>query len=88
MPSRRKLLYRDTWGVPHVFADTWADAAYAIGYAQVGSTRDIYKNVRTATGTMAEVFGEDFAEMDYFLRVFKNAEICERVLEDRPKMYA
>lgn len=83
---KKATLYRDTWGVPHVFADTWADAAYAIGYAQAEDRlEDIYKNVRTATGTMAEVFGEDFAEMDYFLRVFKNAEICEEYWKTAPE---
>ncbi len=79
-------LYRDTWGVPHVFADTWADAAYAVGYAQAEDRlEDIYRNVRTAVGTMAEAFGEEYAEQDYFLRVFKNAEMCEEYWKTAPE---
>jgi acyl-homoserine-lactone acylase len=83
---KKATLYRDTWGVPHVFADTWADASYAIGYAQAEDRlEDIYKNVRTATGTMAEIFGEEFAEQDFFLRVFRNAEICEEYWKTAPE---
>ena len=82
----KATLYRDTWGVPHVYADTWPEAAYALGYAQAEDRlEDIYRNVRTATGTMAEAFGEEFAEQDYYLRVFKNAEVCEEYWETAPK---
>lgn len=82
----KATLYRDTWGVPHVYADTWADAAYAIGYAQAEDRlEDIYRNVRTATGVMAEAFGEAYAEQDYYLRIFKNAELCEKYWESAPE---
>lgn len=83
---KQATLYRDTWGVPHIYADTWADAAYALGYAQAEDRlEDIYRNVRTAVGTMAAAFGEDFAEQDYYLRVFKNAEVCERYWDTAPE---
>jgi len=83
---KKVTLYRDTWGVPHVYADTWADAAYALGYAQAEDRlEDIYRNVRTAVGTMAAAFGEEFAEQDYYLRVFKNAEVCERYWQTAPE---
>jgi len=78
-------LYRDTWGVPHIYGDSWANAAYALGQAQAEDRlEDIYKNVRTAMGTMAEAFGEDYAEQDFFLRVFKNAELCEKYWDTAP----
>jgi len=83
---KQATLYRDTWGVPHIYAETWADAAYALGYAQAEDRlEDIYKNVRTATGTMAEAFGEKYAEQDYYLRVFKNTEICEEYWTRAPR---
>lgn len=83
---KKATLYRDTWGVPHVFADTWADAAYALGYAQAEDRlEDIYRNVRTAVGTMAEAFGEDFVEQDYYLRVFRNAQTCEAYYQTAPE---
>ena len=71
-------LYRDTWGVPHIFADTPANAAYALGYAQAEDRlEDIYTNIRTAVGTMAEAFGPQFADQDYMMKLAKNAEQCE-----------
>jgi acyl-homoserine lactone acylase PvdQ len=78
-------IYRDTWGVPHIYADTFPDAAYALGYAQAEDRlEDIYKNVRTATGTMAEAFGEEHAEIDYVIRLVRNAEVCEEYWKTAP----
>lgn len=83
--SGTATLYRDTWGVPHIYADTWAEAAYAMGYAQAEDRlEDIYKHVRTATGTMAEAFGAEHVEQDYYLRVFRNDEICEAYWKTAP----
>lgn len=71
-------LYRDTWGVPHIYASTPTEAAYALGYAQAEDRlEDIYKNVRTAVGTMAEAFGPQYAEQDYIMKLVKNGERCE-----------
>ena len=70
-------LYRDTYGVPHIYADTAAAAAYALGYAQAEDRlEDLYQNVRTAIGAMAEFFGPEHVETDYILRVVRNAEVC------------
>lgn len=83
--AREVTLYRDRWGVPHIYADTLADAAYAMGYAQAEDrVEDIYKNIRTATGTMAEVFGPEHAELDYIVRLMKNAEVCEQYWKAAP----
>jgi acyl-homoserine lactone acylase PvdQ len=79
-------LYRDTWGVPHIYANTMADAAYAMGYAQAEDRiEDIYQNVRTAVGTMAEAFGAQYAEQDYIMKLVKNAERCEQYWETAPE---
>jgi acyl-homoserine-lactone acylase len=66
-------IYRDTWGIPHIYADTPADAAFGIGYAQAEDRlEDILKHARAATGTMAEAFGPDHVERDYLLRLMGN----------------
>jgi acyl-homoserine lactone acylase PvdQ len=71
-------LRRDTWGVPHIEASSPADAAFAIGYAQAEDRlEDIYKNIRTAVGSMAEAFGPSYVQQDYIMRLVKNAERCE-----------
>ena len=75
----KATLYRDTYGVPHVYADRPVDAFYALGYAQAEDRlEDIYKNVRTAIGRMAEAFGPDHVENDFILRVVRNAEVAEQ----------
>lgn len=77
-PARQVALYRDEWGVPHIFAETAADAAFAMGYAQAEDRlEDIYKAVRLATGTMAEAFGKEHVETDYVMRLARNAEVCQ-----------
>src|SRR5436190_7076457 len=70
-------IYRDEWGVPHVFAPTLETAAYALGYAQAEDRlEELLKNYRRANGTMSEVFGpESFAE-DLQQRLFRHAEIA------------
>lgn len=81
----KPVLYRDTWGVPHIYADSLSDAAYALGYAQAEDRlEDIYKNIRTATGHMAEAFGEEHVETDYVLRMIRNAELCEEYWKVAP----
>lgn len=83
--SAKATLYRDTYGVPHIYADAPAEAAYALGYAQAEDRlEDIYKNVRMAIGSMAEVFGPEHVEADYLMRVVRNAELCRERLNDIP----
>ena len=78
-------LYRDTWGVPHIYADQPAAAAYALGYAQAEDRlADIYINIRTAVGSMAEAFGPQHAEQDYVMKLVKNAERCAQYWPTAP----
>lgn len=84
--GKKVTLYRDTWGVPHVYADTYADAAFALGYAQAEDRlKDIYENVRTAVGTMAEAFGEKYVTQDYMMQLARNAEICQEYWKTAPE---
>ena len=46
-------IYRDEFGIPHVFASTLENAAYAIGYAQAEDRlEELLKNYRRANGSM------------------------------------
>ena len=75
-PAKTATIYRDTYGVPHIYADTATAGAYALGYAQAEDRlEDIYQNVRTALGSMAEFFGPEYVEMDFALRMIRNEEI-------------
>ncbi|MEK7795027.1 MAG: penicillin acylase family protein [Candidatus Hydrogenedentota bacterium] len=79
-------IYRDNWGVPYIFAATDEDAAFGMGYAQAEDRlADMYINVRTALGRMAEAFGKEHVESDYFVRVARIPERCEKYYGEAPE---
>ena len=81
-------IYRDEFGIPHIFAPTLNDAAFAVGYAQAEDRlEELLKNYRRATGTMAEVSGADAFQEDLRQRVMRHAEISKaRYQQISPKM--
>src|SRR6266853_535107 len=83
-------IYRDEFGIPHVFAPDLESAAYAVGYAQAEDRLDeLLKNYRRANGTMAEVFGPDYFKQDLVQRMWRHAEISrEKYQQVSPKMRA
>ena len=51
-------LLRDTWGVPHIFAETDAGAMYGLGYAAAEDRAfQMYYNLRIIQGRLAELTG-------------------------------
>src|SRR5947209_18990540 len=71
-------LYRDDFGVPHVYAKTEEGAAYGMGYAQAEDRlEELLKQYRRAEGTMAEVFGPGFLRDDYRQRLWQHRAIAE-----------
>ena len=71
-------IHRDEFGIPHIFAPTLEDAAYAVGYAQAEDRlEELLKNYRRARGTAAEVLGPDLFEDDLRQRLMRHAEISE-----------
>lgn len=83
-------ILRDEFGVPHVFASTLEDAAFAIGYAQAEDRlEELLKNYRKAEGTMSEAFGPEWYRHDYIQRLWQHAAISrERYMDVSPKMRA
>ena len=78
-------LYRDEWGVPYIYGGDDADAAYALGYAQAQDRLDdIFINMRTGIGRMAEAFGEEHVQSDYIMRLIKNEEMSASYWEKAP----
>ena len=68
-------LYRDEFGIPHVYAPTLEAAAFAVGYAQAEDRlEELLKNYRRANGTLAEVFGPSQVRNDMIQRLFRHAE--------------
>jgi acyl-homoserine lactone acylase PvdQ len=83
-------LYRDEYGIPHVYAPTLETAAYAIGYAQAEDRlEELLKNYRRAAGTMSEVFGPRFFQDDLAQRIWRHEEISRtRYHQVSPKLRA
>ena len=60
---------RDAYGIPHIFASTEADAAYALGYVHAQDRLwQMEMNRRIGSGRLAELLGPAGLEADRFLR--------------------
>jgi len=58
-------IFRDTYGVPHIVADSNAEAAFAVGYAQAEDRLEaLLLSFRKALGRMAEISGPEFIDQD------------------------
>ena len=67
----RIVLYRDTWGVAHIYAPTVQDGLYAQGYAQAEDRpQQLLINLKTAMGELASVAGESQIPLDLLSRLF------------------
>lgn len=88
--SGQAEILRDEFGVPHIFASTLEDAAFAIGYAQAEDRlEELLKNYRKAEGTMSEAFGPEWYRHDYRQRIWQHAAISrQKYNEVSPKMRA
>src|SRR5262249_1022791 len=87
-PGGEATIYRDDYGIPHVFAATLEAASFAIGYAQAEDRlEELLKNYRRALGTMSEAFGPASYTDDYIQHMFRHAEISREKYNDvSPKM--
>ncbi len=62
-------IYRDPWGVPHIYADTESDLFFAQGYVQAQDRLwQMELHRRMGSGTLSEVIGEATLEYDRFFR--------------------
>jgi acyl-homoserine lactone acylase PvdQ len=76
-------IYRDNFGVPHIFATTEEGAAYGMGYAQAEDRlEELLRQYRRATGTMSEVFGERYFRDDYRQRLWQHARMAREKYGD------
>lgn len=70
---------RDTYGVPHILAETEPAAAFAYGYAaaedHVLTMARLYLKAR---GEEAKYFGSDFVESDLLVKRHRNYDVAER----------
>jgi acyl-homoserine-lactone acylase len=71
-------ILRDTWGVPHVFGVTDADAAYGLAYAHAEDDfLTIQQTMLAARGKLATVYGPDAAPNDYMVQLLRIGDVVE-----------
>jgi penicillin amidase len=73
---------RDSWGVPHIYADHEPDLFFAFGYVQAQDRlwqMDITR--RTARGQLAEILGPDYLSTDIYLRTIGLEHAAQTTLD-------
>jgi penicillin amidase len=74
-------IYRDAYGVPHIYAETTHDLFFAQGYIHAQDRfwqMDFWRHI--GSGRLSEMFGESQLETDTFLRTLGLRRIAEQEL--------
>jgi acyl-homoserine-lactone acylase len=90
MTERPETLHilRDTWGVPHIYAESELGAIYGQGYAMAEDRLPtMMRAYRKAVGRMAETFGPDWVEHDYQQRVWRHEQVARTRYSDLSPFY-
>src|SRR5262245_39886241 len=75
----KTVVYRDEFGVPHIFADTVEHGLYAMGWAQCEDRlEELLKNYLRATGEMSAAFGESHFRDDLLARVWDHYGVAKK----------
>ena len=77
-------IYRDTWGVPHIYGETDADAAFGLAYAH---SEDDYQTIEevilSLRGESASINGYKYAPIDYLVGLLKIWDTIENKYEEQ-----
>src|ERR1043165_8302218 len=76
--ARSVTIYRDSYGVPHVYGPTDASCVFGYAYAQAEDNfRQVEDNYIQALGRAAEVSGEEALAADLLNRTFEITRLSE-----------
>lgn len=79
-------IYRDNWGIPHIYGKTDADAVFGMLYAQCEDDFPrIERNYLVAIGRMAEAYGENYVYQDLRAQMFFDSLDAKALYEESPK---
>jgi penicillin amidase len=76
-------VYRDNWGVPHIYASSVSDAYFALGYVMAEDRlfqMDLFR--RSVAGRLAEIMGSDAFELDVVMRTLGVYQIAVNTWND------
>ncbi len=73
-------IIRDSYGMPHIYAQTDADAYFALGYC-IAQDRLFHMDLmrRAARGKLAEILGKDLVPVDRFFRTITAGKSFEEI---------
>jgi acyl-homoserine-lactone acylase len=75
----RTVVYRDNWGVPHIYAPSTMAGAYAMGWAQAQDRPEqLLKNYLRAIGQAASVEGSAAVQSDLIAHLWENYAVARR----------
>ena len=75
-------VYRDEYGVPHIFAANESDLFRAAGFVTAQDRLwQMDLNRRVAKGELSEIFGEAAVEHDKFVRIWGFSRTAEKIVE-------
>jgi penicillin amidase len=82
-------VYRDELGIPHIFASTFPDMAYIMGYLQATDRMfSMDMQDRLISGRLSEVVGQDTIADDKFARILgferSAGDLWQKMQEDAP----
>jgi len=84
--ARQVRIVRDTWGVPHVYGKTDADAVFGLLYSQCEDDFDrVEMNYLDAIGRLAEVEGEAALYHDLRARMFMDSTQAKAAYRQSPR---
>ena len=76
-------IMRDSYGVPHIFGQSDADAAHGFAYAHAEDDfLTIQKTIAFGRGMTAQYDGQEAAPADFMFDLFKVEETVDRVMPD------
>ena len=73
------VVYRDEWGVPHIYAPTIEGGVYAMGYCQAEDRlEELLKNYLRALGEVSSVTGPSEFLGDLQARIWRHYEVSQK----------
>lgn len=78
----KTVIYRDTWGVPHIYAPTEEAGLYAMGWAQAEDRpEEVLKSIARGIGESAKFEGEGAILADLRTHMWRHYEYCKENAE-------
>lgn len=66
VPESKARIFRDAYGVPHIYGQTDLDTAFGFGYAQAQDhLLEMLYNFRQAKGRLSEIKGKAYIDLDH-----------------------